>query len=188
MRGIIGIFLVAVATPAMAGGAKVTPIQKVISMLTDMLAKSKAEKQNEVELFKKYEEFIQLTTEEKLHAVGKEKEQIEQLMADIDKAEADAMVAAKEIAAHDSDIASWEADKAAATKQREEAHAVFSETHKDYTESIDAVERAVATLKAGNKPAGAAVTFLLQLHSMNKVSVKAKKIIMSFLQDNAKDQ
>jgi len=33
--------------------------------------------------------------------------------------------AAKEIAAHDSDIAQWEADKAAATKQREEANAVF---------------------------------------------------------------
>jgi len=186
MRAIV--LFMAIATPTMAGSAQVTPIQKVVSMLTDMLAKAKAEKQNEQELFKKYEEFIQLTSEEKAYSIKKEKEQIEQLSADIDKAGADAMVAAKEIAAHDTDVSTWEADKAAATKQREEAHAVFSETHKDYTESIEAVERATATLKAGNKPAGAAVTFLLQLHSMNKVSVKAKKIIMSFLQDNAKDQ
>merc|ERR550537_153164 len=109
-------------------------------------------------------------------------------MADIDKADADAMVAAKEIAAHDSDIAQWEADKAAATAQREEANKVFQETHKDYTESIDAVERALATLKAGNKPAGAAVASLLQVYSLNKVSTKAKMMIKSYLQDHAKDQ
>jgi hypothetical protein len=188
MRGVVAVLFMAAATPAMGSAASVTPIQKVIGMLTDMLAKAKSEKQQEAEAFKKYEEFIQLTTEEKIHSIKKEKELIEQLKADIDKAEADAMVAAKEIAAHDSDIAQWESDKAAATKQREEANAVFQETHKDYTESIDAVERALATLKAGNKPAGEAVASLLQLYSLNKLSAKAQNMIKSYLQDNAKGQ
>jgi len=43
-------------------------------------------------------------------------------------------------------------------------------------------------LKAGNKPAGAAVASLLQLYSLNKLSAKAKNMIKSYLQDNAKNQ
>lgn len=168
-----------------AAGAKiqqsVTPIQKVLTMLNDMLAKGKAEKEQEQKAFAKYEDFVRLTREEKDYQIKKGKEHADQLEADIDKASADILTATKEIAKHDSDIATWDADLADAKKVRDDAHAVYKETHKDYTEAIDAVDRALSTLKAGPKT-GFAQTSLLQLSSNRLVPAEAKEMFLSFLQ------
>merc|ERR1719487_1632546 len=72
---------------------------------------------------------------------------IELLKADISKYTADAAHLAKEIAIHEEDIATWEGDIKAATKVREIEKALYDKTHKDYSESIDALGRAIATLK-----------------------------------------
>merc|ERR1719450_1478603 len=72
---------------------------------------------------------------------------IEVLKADIQKYAADAELLAKEIAEHEEDIAVWNGDMKAATKVREIEKADYDETHKDYSESIDALERAIAVLK-----------------------------------------
>lgn len=159
----------------------VTPVQKVLTMLNDMLAKGKAEKQGEQKAFAKYEDFVRLTHEEKAYQIKKGKEHADQLEADIDKASADVLTATKQIAAHDQDIATWDTDLADAKKVRADAHAVYTETHKDYTEAIDAVDRALRTLRAGPKT-GLAQTSLMQLSSNHLVPSEAKKKFMAFLQ------
>merc|ERR1719359_2564044 len=97
-------------------------------------------------------------------------------------AASDAKVAAKEIAALNSDISAWEADSKKNTYMREKAHATFSEVHKDYTESIDAVERALSKLKAGPGLSAMAQTSLLQLSSLGLVPAEGRKKLLSFLQ------
>merc|ERR1719359_1417988 len=97
-------------------------------------------------------------------------------------AASDAKVAAKEIAALNSDISAWEADSKKNTYMREKAHATFSAVHKDYTESIDAVERALSKLKAGPGLSAMAQTSLLQLSSLGLVPAEGRKKLMSFLQ------
>ncbi len=61
--------------------------------------------------------------------------------ADIEKYKADAARLESEILQHDEDISTWEGDFKAATNVREIENANDIATHKDYTESIDELER-----------------------------------------------
>jgi len=159
----------------------VTPIQKVIQMLEDMHAKGVAEKEAEAAAHTEFTQFCKDTAWDKSTSIKTAKASIEELTADIGKAGADILVATKEIAALDADLTQWNQDVKRETDLRAEAHKVFSATHSDYTDALDAVDRALAKLKGG---ASAALyqTSLLQLSSLTRVSSKDKKLIMSFLQ------
>jgi len=163
-------------------GNSVTPIQKVIQMLNDMMAKGEKERNDEQVRFAAFKGFCESNTKSKEKSIAEGKASIEQLNADIQKAEADAQTAVKEIAGLDKDIATWEADKKEAESIRAEDHATFEEAHKDYSNSIEAVEKALALLKAG--PSFAQVqTSLLELSSVKHVSSHQKKVFMSFIQE-----
>jgi len=168
-----------VSTPVAADS--VTPIQKVIQMLNDMMAKGEKERNDEQVRFAAFKGFCESNTKSKEKSIEEGKASMEQLKADIQKAEADAQTAVKEIASLDADIATWEADKKEAEGIREEAHATFEEAHEDYSKSIDAVERALALLKAG--PSSLVQTSLLELSSVKHVSSHQKKVFMSFIQE-----
>jgi hypothetical protein len=164
----------------------VTPIQKVIMMLEDMLAKGTKEKQDEEVRFASFSTFCANTQKSKEKSIASAKADLEQLAADIQKADADAMEAGNDIAALNKDIGIWEADKSEATEIRKKEHEDFEITHEDYEESISAIERAMATIKAG--PAGQVSlgqTSLLEISSSKHIPAKAKKAIMSFLQQDA---
>ena len=105
---------------------------------------------------------------------------MERLSASIQKAEADAATLAKEIAGLDEDISVWEGDKKAATEVRELENADYLTTHKDYSESVDALERAVAVLKkqAYDRTQGAS---LAQVAQLSLIPEHAKKVIGAFL-------
>merc|ERR1719345_674241 len=123
---------------------EVTPVQKVIQLLSGMAEKGKKEKHEEQVQFAAYKQFCDDTTTQKQRAIKEATAQMEQLSASIQKAEADAATLAKEIAGLDEDISVWEGDKKAATEVRELENADYLTTHKDYSESVDALERAVA--------------------------------------------
>jgi len=168
-----------------ASAEHVTPIQKVIQMLDDMMAKGQAEKENEAKAFAEYMTFCKDTSWDKVTSIKTAKADLEELAADIGKADADVMVAAKEIGALNSDVSSWEKSVETSARERKEAHKVFSDLHRDYTDSIDAVGRALNVLKSGPDQGAAASlieTTLLQLGSAGRVSTHDKKRIMSFLQ------
>merc|ERR1719465_137017 len=108
-----------------------------------MLEKGKAEKHAEQVQFAAYKQFCDDTTVEKKRAIEEANEMIEILKADIQKYAADAEQLAKEIAEHEEDIAVWNGDIKAATKVREIEKTDYDTTHKDYSESIDALRRAI---------------------------------------------
>lgn len=129
---------------------QVTPTQKVLSMLQGMLTNGKKEKHTEEINFSAYKQFCEDTAAEKSRLIKEGNNEIEMLTADIAKAQSDAEVLGREIQGHDSDIAAWQTDIADARDIRTAENKDFVATHKDYSESIDALTRAIATLKKQN--------------------------------------
>merc|ERR1719512_102988 len=137
----------ATATAADGGRSSVTPVQKVIVLLEGMLDKGKKEKHEEQVQFAAYKQFCDDTTVDKKRDIKEAGERIEMLEADIKKYIADAAQLTKEIAGHDEDISVWNGDIKAATKVRQIEKADYDALHKDYSESVDALQRAIAVLK-----------------------------------------
>merc|ERR1719379_411870 len=112
-----------------------------------MLEKGKKEKHAEQVQFAAYKQFCDDTTVEKKRAISEAEERIAVLKADIQKFTANAAQLTKEIAGLDEDISIWEGDIKAATNVREIEKSDYDTLHKDYSESVDALQRAIAVLK-----------------------------------------
>merc|ERR1719277_2821409 len=107
---------------------------------------------------------------------------IEVQKADIQKYATDAATLAKEIAGHEEDISVWTGDSKAATKVRSIEKADYDALHKDYSESVDALERAIAVLKKqAYDRTQASLAQVSALTSMSLIPKQAKAAIESFL-------
>merc|ERR1719389_412856 len=159
--------------------AEVTPVQKVIQLMNGMLEKGKKEKHDEQVQFAAYKQFCDDTSVEKKRAIEEANERIEVLKADIQKYTADAALLTKEIAGLDEDISVWNGDKNAATKVREIEKADYDATHKDYSESVDALERAIAVLKKQDydRKQASSLVQVTALKDLKLIPAEAKKTI-----------
>merc|ERR1712224_408157 len=171
-----------------AQASAVTPVQKVIQLLNGMVEKGKKEKHEEQVQFAAYKQFCDDTTVEKQRSIKEANEMIEMLQADIQKYEADAARLAKEIARHDEDISTWEGDFKAATKVREIENTDYLATHKDYTESIDALDEGIATLKKQAHDVKQAAAALTQVSSSPIIPAESKRVIDAFLAQDPDDE
>jgi len=187
------VFVGFAALVASASGSSVTPVQKVIQLLEGMAAKGKEEKQNEQVQFAAYKQFCDDTSVEKKRAIVEANEAIDVLNADIEKYTADAARLTKEIAGHDEDVSVWTGDSKAATKVRGIEKADYDKTHQDYSESVDALERAIAVVKKQSQDRPQALLqaipqALLQLQAVKKLRVfpdSARKTIDAFLAEDS---
>jgi len=168
-----------------AAGTEVTPVQKVIQLLTGMREKGKAEKHDEQVSFAAFKQFCDDTTVEKKRAIAEANEKIDGLKADIEKYIATAARLTKEIAVHDADIAAWTGDQKAATKVRHIEKSDYDDLHKDYSESIDALGRAIDVLKtkAQDIPQAASFAQVSALKRLSLIPESAKNAIDAFLQE-----
>merc|ERR1719335_228006 len=113
---------------------------------------------------------------------------IEMLNADITKYDAESARLAEEIARHEADISTWEGDFKAATKVREIELTDYTATHKDYSESISALEGAIATLKATSADVKQAAAALTQVSATPLFPPESKKLIDAFLSLDKEDE
>merc|ERR1719364_294288 len=127
--------------------AKVTPIQKVLELMQDMLAKGKKEKKDEEVKMSAYFQWCANQDRIKTKEITEANEKIEKLNAEIQKATADIEELTARIQELDEDIGRWKKDQGSATTIREKEKADFTATLQDYSESIDALERAINVLK-----------------------------------------
>merc|ERR1719159_1355571 len=127
--------------------ANVSPVQKVIQLMQDMLAKGKQMKMDEEVKFAAYKQFCEGTAEEKKANIADAAAEIEDLQASIEKAESDAAVLAEDIAGLDEDIAGWTSDIKEGAALRAKQKADYETTLRDYEESLDALDRALVVLK-----------------------------------------
>jgi hypothetical protein len=110
------------------------------------------------------------------------------LKADIEKYTVDSARLTKEIGEHEEDISAWTGDVKAATKVRSIEKADYDATHKDYSESVDALERAIAVLKkqAFDRKQSSFVE-VSALKSMNLIPEESKRVIDAVLGDEPSD-
>jgi len=169
---------------ALAGAVDVTPVQKVIQLLEGMLEKGKKEKHGEQVQFASYKQFCDDTTTEKQRAIAEAEETIGTLKADIGQYSAQSAQLTKEIAGLDQDISVWNGDIKAATNVRAIEKSDYDAMHKDYSESVDALQRAIAVLKkqAFDRKQKGALVQVSALKSLNLIPETAKKAIDLFLQ------
>merc|ERR1719434_152655 len=151
-----------------------------------MLEKGRKEKHDEQVQFAAYKQFCDDTSVEKKRAIDEANEMIDKLKADIQKYTADAAQLTKEIAGLDEDISVWEGDIKAATNVREIEKSDYDALHKDYSESVDALQRAIAVLKkqAYDRKQKASLVQVSALKELNLIPAEAKRTIDAFLQQD----
>jgi len=175
MRSVIVLFAVLAVSDA------VTPVQKVLQMMDEMLAKGKKEKAEEAVAFSTYKQFCQSTSAEKTRDIEDGKASIIQLKADIEKASADALTLSSEIETLTADIDELSGQKSEATAIRQKEYADFSAIHAEYISAIDAVDRALQVLATSPGQLLQVKDSLSSLRSLNQVSSSAKAAVMAFL-------
>jgi len=173
------VLLLALIGGSAANNQKVkSPVAKVVSMLNDMLAKGKKEKQDEMVRFAAFKQFCESTAAEKAKNIATAKEEIEQLTATIAKAQADVVEITKYVAGLDSDVAGWSEDLKTTAAERAKEKAEYEVAKKEYVDSIDAVDRAMGMLKKGT--GGKTIAQLVQTF--------ADSSVLSLLQSGDKSQ
>lgn len=168
----------------------VTPVQKVIDLLNGMLAQGKDEKHKEEVQYSAYKQFCDDTSTEKKKAIEKAELAIELLEADIEHASASALDFENQVTSHQSDVSGWEEDQKGATDVRNTEQADYEALHKDYSESIDALERAIQTLKAQdyNRPQAESLAQVSALRQLALIPADAKRSLELFLAQGIQSQ
>jgi hypothetical protein len=176
MRAATLLILAALSMPVQS--ATVTPVQKVLQMMDEMLVKGKKEKSAEMVEFSTYKQFCQSTSAEKKRDIADAGDAIVQLKADIEKAGADVLELVKGMELLQVDIDEWGAQKADAEALAAKEKADFLEVQAEYAAAIDAVNRALQVLKSSPGQSFAQVrASLLQLSQ----SSQSRKLIETFL-------
>merc|ERR1719160_138603 len=164
--------------------AKVTPIQKVLELMSDMLAKGKKKKKDEEVKMSAYFQWCANQERIKTKEITEANEKIEKLNAEIAKATAEIDELTARILELDEDIGRWKKDQVSASTIRKKEKADFDATLLDYSESIDALERAIAVLKktSADRPQAELMQSLLQVNALRLLPVESKHALMAFLQ------
>merc|ERR1719316_2524566 len=119
------------------------------------------------------------TTRTKKYAIRDGNLAIEKFGAAAEKADADIARLTDEIAELNANIATWSADKAAATKVRDTEHADYVAVHTDLSDSIDAMSRALSVL--ASRASGAIGNSFLQKFKAT-LPQKARQAVDAYLQ------
>jgi hypothetical protein len=135
-------------------------------MLAAFEATGKQEKYDEQVAFAEFKQYCAFTMSMKGKLISSAADEIESLKAAILKAEADASRLSSEVSAIEADLAAWAAETKTATEMREKERGEFEATDSDYSESIDALERAIEVLKA--RSADVPQTALLELPEVRR--------------------
>eukprot|EP00933_Yihiella_yeosuensis_P022968 TRINITY_DN1795_c0_g1_i4.p1 TRINITY_DN1795_c0_g1~~TRINITY_DN1795_c0_g1_i4.p1 ORF type:complete len:697 (+),score=213.19 TRINITY_DN1795_c0_g1_i4:87-2177(+) len=130
--------------------AVVTPAQKIIQLLNSMKLKGQNEMNEEKIQFGKYNEWCKITLASKQKDIEQGADQIAVSNAEIKKSSADATRLQGEISEHEADLSTTTAEKQNATDVRKMERAEFEKVFLDYSESVDALSRAIKVLKAQN--------------------------------------
>merc|ERR1719158_2718348 len=173
----------ALLVPVSAMQQKGTPVQKVIEMINEMLAKGKAEKEAETKIYEEYAEWVDDKTRETGFEIKTLKSQIEEFTAAAELADSDVADLTAKIAELDGQIGAWEADQKAATAVRDEEHAEYLKISKDYSESLDALERAITVLSSQDYDRAQAE---MLLQKMSKTSQAMRRVMVAFLEESSR--
>jgi chromosome segregation ATPase len=170
-----------------SGALSVTPVQKVLQMMTEMKAKGEKMMDEEQKTYRAYTEWVDDQSTQLGFEIKTAKSDIEELLAFIAKADSDVASLSDSISELETEIAGLEKEKADATALRTEEHAEYVKVSTDYGESVDALGRAIQTLQAKDYDVPQAEAML---QKMAKAIPGMRRVFAEFLQstDTAEQQ
>jgi len=139
---------VAVIAASSKNAQAVTPVQKVLQLLDNLLENGKAEKHDENVRQTAFMQWCDSTSADKTRSIEDAASSIVQLSADIEKANADIAQLGEDLDKLGSEINGWSTEMASATAMRKTESDEYSATHTDYSESLEAIQKALQVLKA----------------------------------------
>ena len=139
--------LLALRTVQVSSASAASPVDKVLSALSEMKSTGLAEMDAEKTQHAEFSAFCEKTLSEKASAIAEGKDSSEQLEAKIEKLQASISKLGGELQMHAQDILTTNKDTDDAKALRTQEAADFAATLKEYEESIDAIGRATQTLK-----------------------------------------
>jgi hypothetical protein len=191
VRWVAAVVMVNIASLAAAADARQseTPVAKVVVMLEGMLEKGKKEMHEEMLQFATYKSFCEDTKATVTKQIATEDQQLELLQADVQKYQTSADDLGREVQELQDEEATFAGDKKAATKVRELERAEYDRVHQDYSESVGAIEKAVAVLKkqAYDREQAGDKSLLQKVMSLDKVPQASKQAIEVFLSRDAEE-
>jgi len=182
--------VLAAAAAGAGDRASITPIQKVLNMMEELKAKAQKEKQEEIDTFNEFTKFCKDTIRAKGYAIKDGTELIEKLKADIQKYDADKMVAqeAAKTLGEAVDVATHE--KAEATEVRQKEKKDFKGTHADYVAQLEDMAVGVAELKKMQSAtdSAAAASFIQKMSTRPHMPPAARRVLASFLATSSSER
>jgi len=172
-----------------AGASAVTPIEKVLSMMGDMVTKGVAAKNDEAQKFSAFDQWCTDTKRTKSDEIAAGNMRMEELNAEIEKCGVDIRQLTDRIEELDEDNGRWAKDRQSASDVRSREAADFKATVADYTESCEALAGAIKVLREQEHDRNQAefVQSLVQVQSLRLVPVSTKKALTAFLQQPVAD-
>jgi hypothetical protein len=158
---------------------QLTPLQTVVNMLNGMLSTCQEGKHTEEVEFAEFAQWCDSTKKATTKSISEAASQIEQLQADIQKAVADAEDLSQEADELLASAATDQAEADKATKIRKTEKRDFEATNTDFSESIDAIERAISVLQS--RQADVPQSFLQMVRSAKLLPVETKRSIEGLL-------
>jgi hypothetical protein len=167
---------------AVASRARVAPVEMVLRMLNEMKTKGASMLEEEKKAFRTYSQWVDDQTTELGFEATTAQRKIEDLVSFASKADSDVSKLKRAIGDLDADIARLEADKKAATDIRTQDHNEFLKNEADFSESVDALDRAIEVVskQAYDRPQAQAL-----LQQMSSTVPGMRKVFASFLQEQA---
>jgi chromosome segregation ATPase len=186
----------AVAYAATASADEGSPIGKVIEMISDLQAKVIKEGEEVQKTYEEFSEWCETRSKEVMFEIKTGKGEVEGLKATIEKEGANIQTQTSAIEDLAGEIATADADLAAATTIREKENADFTAQEKDLVETIDTLERAIGIIeKEMNggasmmqlQKSGNVVQALSAMVSAEAISSSDGKRLTALLQSNSDD-
>mmetsp|Transcript_129679 Transcript_129679/g.276665 ORF Transcript_129679/g.276665 Transcript_129679/m.276665 type:complete len:688 (+) Transcript_129679:59-2122(+) len=172
----LGLLACLPATTAVA----VTPVQQIIDMLGQMRTKGAAAMEDEKKLFATYTEWVSDRSTDLGFEIKTAKAEIEELIAFADKADSKAETLGREVSELEAELGQTTAAQKAATEQRATDHDEYVKSQQDYSESVDALQRAIQVLKAQayDRPQAQAL-----LQRLAKGTKGMRRVLAAFLEE-----
>merc|ERR1719169_322858 len=160
-------FLLALVAVSPVSASEVSPVEKVIQMLSELEAKVIGEGKDAQKTYDEYSEFCEDKSRQLGFEIKTGKAEVEELTATIEEETSASAALETKIEDLSNDIKTDETDLAAATKIRNHEAADFAVEEKELTEVLSMLERATAILTREMAKSGAA---MLQLKSATSIT------------------
>jgi len=163
----------------------VEPVQKVLQMMSEMKTKGEKMVDEEAKIYRTYAEWVDDQSTQLGFDITTANKDIEKGLAFIAKADSDVDTLGAAISELDSEINQLQTEKKDATTLRNSNHAEYVKISTDYSESVDALGRAIQTLESKNYDVPQAEAMLMQ---MARTTPNMRRVLAEFLQSTGRQE